>query len=240
MAQKGMRRAALKAAFPHTVPILAGFLFLGLTYGIYMDSLGFSFVYPMVMAATIFAGSVEFVVAHMLVCAFHPLQTFVMALMINARHLFYGIAMLHKYRGHGRRSPFLIFGMCDESFSINYSVDAPEGVDEGWFMFFVTALNQMYWVLGATLGGLVGNMLTFNTSGLEFVLTALFAVIFLDNWLKEKNHVSSLLGIGLSVICLAVFGAADFILPSMVAFLVVFSLLRARLGVVVEAEGDVQ
>lgn len=151
------KRRALKAAFPYTLPILAGFAFLGLAYGILMHSKGFSFLWPMLMSMTIFAGSMEFVAADLLCSAFHPLYAFFLTLMVNARHLFYGISMLDKFKGTGLKKWYLIFGMCDESFSINQSVEPPEGVDRGWFMFFVTLLNQGYWVLGATLGGLLGN-----------------------------------------------------------------------------------
>ena len=225
----GMKRRALRAAFPHTVPILTGFLFLGMTYGVYMSSLGFSWIYPTLMALTIFAGSMEFVTANMLLGAFNPLQAFAMTLMVNARHLFYGLAMLDRFRGLGWKKLYLIFGMCDETFSVTCSVRAPEGVDEGWFMTFVTLLDQLYWVLGAALGGLCGSLLTLNTEGLDFVMTAMFVVIFLENWLKEENHTSSLLGLGLPLVCLVLFGAQNFILPSMAAILLALTALRGRL-----------
>ena len=227
--QGGMKRRALRAAFPHTVPILTGFLFLGMTYGVYMSSLGFSWIYPTLMALTIFAGSMEFVTANMLLGAFNPLQAFAMTLMVNARHLFYGLAMLDRFRGLGWKKLYLIFGMCDETFSVTCSVRAPEGVDEGWFMTFVTLLDQLYWVLGAALGGLCGSLLTLNTEGLDFVMTAMFVVIFLENWLKEENHTSSLLGLGLPCACLVLFGAQSFILPSMAAILLALTALRGRL-----------
>ena len=227
--QGGMKRRALRAAFPHTVPILTGFLFLGMTYGVYMSSLGFSWIYPTLMALTIFAGSMEFVTANMLLGAFNPLQAFAMTLMVNARHLFYGLAMLDRFRGLGWKKLYLIFGMCDETFSVTCSVRAPEGVDEGWFMTFVTLLDQLYWVMGAALGGLCGSLLTLNTEGLDFVMTAMFVVIFLDNWLKEKSHASSLLGLALPCACLVLFGAQHFILPSMAAILLALTALRVRL-----------
>ena len=148
-----VKTKALKAAFPHTIPIFAGFTFLGLAYGIFMQSRGFSFVWPMLMALTIFAGSMEFVTVALLCSAFAPVHAFLLALMVNARHLFYGISMLEKYKGTGKKKWYLIFGMCDESFTINYSAKVPKGVDKGWFYFFVTLFNQLYWVLGATLGG---------------------------------------------------------------------------------------
>lgn len=176
--EKGVLIKALKAAFPHTIPIMTGFLFLGLTYGIYMNVSGFSFWYPMLMSMTIFAGSMEFVTVNLLLGAFHPLEALTMTLMINARHLFYGISMLDKYKGMGLKKLYLIFGMCDESFSVNYTADIREDVDKGWFMFWVTVLNQFYWVLGSTFGGIFGSFIRFNTEGLEFVMTALFVVIF--------------------------------------------------------------
>lgn len=170
-------KKAFKSAFPHTIPIFAGFLFLGMTYGIYMNVSGFSFWYPMLMSFTIFAGSMEFVTVNMLLGAFNPLQALAMTLMINARHLFYGISMLDKYRGVGWKSFYLIFGMCDESFSINYTADISKDIDQGWFMFFVTLLNHFYWFLGATLGGIFGSFLHFNTEGLDFVMTAMFVAM---------------------------------------------------------------
>lgn len=223
-----MKKAFLKA-FPHTIPIFAGFCFLGMTYGIYMNVSGFSFWYPMLMSLTIFAGSVEFVTVNLLLGAFNPIQALVMALMINARHLFYGISMLDKYKDTGWKKFYLIFGMCDESFSINYTAEIPEDVDRGWFMFFVNLLNQFYWVLGATLGGVFGSLIHFNTEGLEFVMTALFVVIFMDQWMREKNHTASLVGLGLSLICILVFGTDDFMIPAMLGILGVMTLLRKPL-----------
>lgn len=224
-----MKRKALKAAFPYTIPIFAGFWFLGLAYGIYMNTAGFSFVYPMLMSFLIFGGSLEFVAVEMLLSPFAPLQVFIMSLLIQARHLFYGISMLEKYKGTGWKKFFLIFGMCDESFSINYTAQIPEDVDKGWFMLFVTELNRFYWVSGATIGGLVGSLLTFDTSGISFVMTAMFVVIFLEQWLKEKNHIASLIGIGVSVLCLLIFGADSFMVPTMVAIIVLLLLLKKKL-----------
>ena len=222
-------KKAFIAAFPHTIPIFAGFWFLGMAYGIYMNVSGFSFLYTLIMSMFIFAGSMEFVTVSLLLGAFNPLQALLLTLMINARHLFYGISMLDKYRHTGWKKSYLIFGMCDESFSINYTARIPQGIDRNWFMFFVTFLNHIYWVSGALLGCLFGSFIHFNTQGLEFVMTAMFVVIFMEQWLNENSHLSSLIGLGISVGCLIVFGAENFIIPSMLMILGVLTLLRAPL-----------
>lgn len=224
-----MKRKALKAAFPYTIPIFAGFWFLALAYGIYMNTAGFSFVYPMCMSILIFGGSLEFIAVEMLLSPFAPAQVLIMTLLVQARHLFYGISMLEKYRGMGWKKFYLIFGMCDESFSINYTAEVPEDVDRGWFYFFVTLLNQLYWVSGAVIGGLVGSLLSFDTEGLSFVMTAMFVVIFMEQWLKEKNHSSAFLGLGASILCLMVFGPDSFMLPTMAVIVAALALLRKPL-----------
>ncbi|GIM28386.1 branched-chain amino acid transport protein AzlC [Clostridium polyendosporum] len=229
MEKKMVIKKAAIAAFPHTVPIFAGFTFLGIAYGIYMRSLGFSAVYPSLMSLTIFAGSMEFVAANFLIGAFHPLNALFLTIMVNARHIFYGISMLDKYNNTGKKKWYLIFGMCDESFSINCTTDIPEGIDKGWFMFFVTLFNHMYWFLGATIGGVFGNLMQFSTEGLDFVMTALFIVIFINQWQKEKIHDSTVCGIGLSVACLMIFGESNFILASMLAILIILTVLRKSL-----------
>lgn len=224
-----MKRKALRAAFPHTLPIMAGFLFLGAAYGIYMKVLGFEFYYPMIMSLTIFAGSVEFVVANLLLGAFHPIQVLLMTLILNARHLFYGISMLERFQNTGWKKYYLIFGMCDESFSVNYTADIPKDIDSGWFMFFVTFLNHIYWFVGATLGGVFGSVISFNTEGLEFVMTAMFVVIFMEQWMKDEKHSPTVLGIGISFLCLGIFGAEYFMIPSMIGILAVLTWMRGSL-----------
>ena len=226
MSKKNNLKAALFAAFPYTLPILAGFLFLGMSYGILMNVKGFSFIYPCIMALTIFGGSLEFVAVTMLLGSFAPLQTLLMTLVIQARHLFYGISMLEKYKGTGLKKIYLIFGMCDESFSINYSAEIPKDVDKGQFMFFVTLLNHFYWVLGATLGGIFGSFISFDIKGLEFVMTALFVVIFLEQWLKEKKHSTALIGVLTSAICLIIFGADSFLIPTLLCILCLLTVFR--------------
>ena len=190
---------------------------------------GFSFVYPMLMSLLIFGGSLEFVAVEMLLSPFAPVQVLIMTLLIQARHLFYGISMLDKYKGMGWKKGYLIFGMCDETFSINYTAEIPDGVDKGWFFFFVTLLNHFYWFSGATIGGLVGSLLKFDTTGISFVMTAMFVVIFLEQWLKEKHHAAPWIGLLASVVCLVCFGADSFLIPTMAAILLTLLLCRRKL-----------
>ncbi|MCM1325596.1 MAG: AzlC family ABC transporter permease [Bacteroidales bacterium] len=226
VSRKAQMKKALIAAFPHTLPILAGFSFLGISYGIYMNVSGFSVWYTLLMSVMVFAGSMQFVAVNMLAGIFNPFQALAMTLMVNARHLFYGISMLDKYRGRGWKSLYLIFGMCDETFSVNCTAEVPEDVDKGWFMIFVTLLDQFYWVMGSALGGIFGSFIHFNTEGIEFVMTAMFVVIFMEQWMKEKNHSSALLGLGLSLLCLIIFGADYFIIPTMIAIIGMLTILR--------------
>lgn len=224
--EKGVRRKALAAAFPCTVPILAGFGFLGMAHGLLMAHNGLGWLYSFSMAVVVFGGSLEYVAMELLLSAFSPVTALVTGLLVQARHLFYGIAMLDKYKGLGWKRLYLIFGMCDESFSINYTVQIPHGVDRGWFYFFVTLLNQFYWVTANLLGGLLGAVLSFDMEGLGFVMTAMFVVIFLEQWLKDKTHHTALIGLGSSVACLALFGPDSFLLPTMVCVLCLLTVFR--------------
>jgi len=191
-----------------------------------MNVNGFSFVYPMFMSMLIYGGSLEFIAVSMLMSTFAPLTTLTVTLLVQARHLFYGITMLDRFKGMGWKKPYLIFGMCDETFSINYTADIPKDVDRGWFMFFVTLLNQLYWVAGATIGGLVGTQLPINTDGIEFAMTALFVVIFIEQWLNDPQHYTGILGLAAAGIALAVFGRDAFMLPTM--FIILAGCLALR------------
>ena len=220
---------ALRAAAPQTIPVLAGYFVLGMGYGIYVQSLGLPVWMPMLMGTVVYGGSLEFVLASLLLSAFSPLSAFLMALMIQARHLFYGLAMLERYKGYGLRSFYMIFAMSDETFSITCSAEPPEGVDRGWFMFFITLLDQCYWVASAGLGAVVGSVLPFSTEGVDFVMTAMFVVIFLEQWLKEKHHAAPWIGLLASVVCLVCFGADSFLIPTMAAILLTLLLCRRKL-----------
>lgn len=217
---------ALKAAFPHTIPVLTGFTFLGIAYGILMNSKGYGVGWTFLFSFMAFAGSSQYVAITFLTSVFNPFNALLISLIVNARHLFYGISMLDKYKDSGKLKPYLIFGLCDETFSIVCSAKPQKGVTHNWFMFFITLLNHSYWVFGSTLGGLLGSMISFNTKGLDFALTALFIVIFVGQWKTHKNHKPAVIGVLCSVICLVVFGQNNFIIPSMISILIVLTIPR--------------
>ena len=208
-------KSAAKAALPYSAPMIVGFLFLGIAYGVYMKAIGFGVLYPMLMALLIYAGSVVFLIA----------------LMVSGRQIFYAISMLEKYGAHlGKKRWYLISGLVDESFSLNYMAQIPAGIDKGWYMFFVTFYLHLYWVIGATLGNLFGGMLPVNLAGVEFAMTALFLVIFAENWLKEKSHESSLLGLGIAFISLIMVGKEHFLIPTLIGIWVILTLRRPQLA----------
>lgn len=213
-------KTALVAAFPYTIPVMAGYLFLGASYGVLMASRGFAFFYPIATSLFVFAGSMEFALANLLVGAFAPMEALVLALMINARHIFYGISMLEKYKGTGLKKLYLIFALTDETFSVNYSALPSEGVDRNLFYTYTSLLDHSYWVMGSALGGIFGSLISTDIKGIDFAMTAMFVVILLEQILGGvKNLPSVMIGVGASVISLVAFGASDFLIPSMALML---------------------
>lgn len=221
-------KKAFKAAFPNTIPVLTGFLVLGMAYGVLMNSKGYGVVWAVLMSAIAFCGSMQFVAITLLTAVFNPLQAFLLSLMVNARHLFYGISMLEKYKGLGKVRPFLIYVLCDETFSISSSVEPPEGISRKYFYFSISLLDYSYWVFGTFLGGVIGNLVTFDTTGLDFVLTALFVVLFLEQWKEKQNRVSALIGIGGTVLSLLLFGANNLVIPAMIIILAILMVGRNK------------
>ena len=220
---------ALKAAFPHTLPILAGFIALGMGYGIYHRSAGLPIWFAPLTSILVFGGSLEFLLVSMLLAPFQPLIVFFLSLLVQARHLFYGLSMLDKYRGKGIIGAYLIYSMCDETFSVNCSVEPPEGVDETLFMFFFSFLDQSYWVISVTLGSLLGGTLSNYSRGVEFVMTAMFTVIFLKEMEKKSSRIPGLIGILATALSLVIFGKSVFLIPSMVLILIFLFVFRASI-----------
>jgi 4-azaleucine resistance transporter AzlC len=220
---------ALRAAFPPTIPVFTGYIVLGIAFGILMNSKGYSLLWVALASTFIYAGSMQFVAVSLLATGFHPLYACFMTLMVNARHLFYGISMLSKFKATGNKKSYLIFGLTDETFSILCSTEPPKDVDRGWFMFFITLLDQIYWILGSVLGSLLGSVIHFNTKGIDFVLTALFVVIFINRWRSTQNHLPVLIGVGSSILCRFIFGSANFIIPSMVVILLLVTVFKNKI-----------
>ena len=171
---------ALRAAFPATIPVMTGFLCLGTAYGLLMQSKGYGPGWSVLMSAIAFGGSMQFVAVTLLTTAFDPVQAFLLSVMVNARHMFYGLSLLDKYKGLGKVRAFLIYVLCDETFSLVSTLEPPEGVARRDFYFWISLLDYLYWITGTALGGLLGSFLTFDTTGLDFALTALFVVLFLS------------------------------------------------------------
>lgn len=217
---------AFKYAFPLTIPIMAGYVFLGISFGILATSKGLPTYFPVVMAILIYGGSMQFAAINLLLAAFNPIGAVLLTIMVHARHIFYGITMLKPFNQlkDGPRKLYTMFGLTDETFSLLASLDLPAEQDENWVYFLITFLNHSYWVIGCAIGSLIGSRLTFNTHGIEFVLTALFLTIFIDQWLGASNHRPALIGLIGSAVCLIIFGGSNFMIPAMIMILVLFSI----------------
>jgi len=223
---KPNKTAALRAAFPVTVPVMTGYLCLGMAFGVLMKTNGYGALWSGLMSLLCFAGSMQFVTITLLTAVFDPLQAFLLSVMVNARHIFYGLAVLDKYKGLGKARGFLIFALTDESFSLVSSVEPPAGVERKDFYFWLSLLNYLYWVGGSVLGGLAGSLITFDTTGMDFALTALFVVLFIEQLKKKENRAAGLAGAACAAAALAVFGADNLVIPAMV--LILLTLLGGR------------
>jgi len=234
------KKKALKAAFPHTIPVLAGFLFLGFAYGVLMKSKGYGVGWSVLMSLFAFAGSAQYAAIIALTTVFNPINAFVLSLIVNARHVFYSISMLDKYREMGKMKGYLIFGLCDETFSIVSSAKPPKDVEPKMFYFFITLLDHCYWVVGTALGGLFGAVISMNLKGLDFVLTALFVTIFVGQWKICANRGPAAIGVICSILCLIIFGENSFIIPAMVLIIAIITLLQKPLSVTKQAAKEVE
>ena len=219
-------KANFRTAFPDTVPVMTGYLFLGFGFGILALQSGLSLWWAMAMSVFIYAGSMQFVAVTLLSGGTGLLTAALTTLAVNARHLFYGISMIDRYKGTGRKKPYLIFSLTDETYSL-VSQGQPRQ-DGGRYYLLVSLLDQCYWVLGTLLGAAVGQLLPMNYEGIDFVLTALFVTIFVEQWLSTKNHLPALIGLGASVLCLILFGSSSFMIPSMGIIALLLLLTRGK------------
>lgn len=216
-----MRKIGIKKIFISTIPVLAGYIFLGIAFGLVMRTKGFPLWYPMIMSVVIYSGALEFAAVPILAGTFDPLGSFVLGVLISARHLFYGIPMLKKYKNMGKSKLMLIFGLTDETFSILTTVDVPEGVKPKHYYLGVTVLDYMYWNIGTIIGALFGNVLQDKATGLDFALTALFIVLFIEQLKNKAGIISGITGFMATLFVLLMFGSANVVIISLIIIVIV-------------------
>lgn len=220
-------KATIKKAFIDTVPVLTGYLVLGFGFGIIMKSGGYGILLSLAMSLLIYAGSMQYAAISLFGAGASIVTIAVTTLMVNARHIFYGISMLDKYKGMGAAKPYLIYSLTDETYSLvcRDIVPVPESQRKKYYV-FTSVFNHFYWVLGTALGVLVGSLISFNTEGIDFALTALFVTVFLEQWLTAKKYIPALIGVGVSVICLLIFGSDKFLIPAMLIIALLLCLYK--------------
>ncbi|MGX7106441.1 AzlC family ABC transporter permease [Hutsoniella sourekii] len=212
-------KESFKFSFPKTIPIMAGYIFMGMSYGILAVSQGLGAWLTIIMSLIVYSGAMQFASVNLLTSSFDPLSSFLLTIMISARHIFYGIAMLPIYSRMERFKNYTIFTLTDETFSLNLSLEAPSSINKEEAYFHISWLNQAYWVIGTLLGVLFSQLITVSTEGIDFVLTALFVATFTDQWIEARDHRPALIGIACSLISLLIFGAGNFMIPAMIAII---------------------
>ena len=210
------RSGTLKFAFKKSVPVLFGYIFLGIAFGILLQQAGYNFLWALFISLVIFAGSMQFVLVSFLSAGTALPLVALMTFFINGRHMFYGLSFVDKFKKMGKMYPYMVFSLTDETYSILCSCEAPEGVDQDKAMFLIALLDQSYWVLGSVMGGLIGQMMPFDFAGIEFSMTALFVVIFLEQWKSFKSHIPAVIGLASAAFFLILLGPDKFLLPSLI------------------------
>lgn len=214
-------KAAFKAAFPHTLPVMTGYLFIGIAFGVMFADKGYNFLWAGLMSLLVYAGSGQYLAVNFFDPSVSLLQVAFLTFMVNVRHIFYGLSLLDKFKVSGKKKPYMIFSLTDETYSLYFLTKTPPGVDEGKFLFALSILDQSYWIVGSMIGGLAGTLIPFDSTGIDFAMTALFIVIFVEQWLEKKNRFPAVVGVVASVISLMIFGKDSFILPSMIIIMIV-------------------
>ncbi len=223
--KKGAVKAALKASFP----VMLGYVFVGIAFGLLMNEKGYGVLWALLMSVTVYAGSMQFIAINFFSGAFSLWQVTVMTLAVNLRHVFYGLSMIERFKGMGRKKPYMIFSLTDETYSLICSAKVPEGVKPQRFFFLVSLFDQCYWVLGSVIGSLAGRLIRFDTMGIDFAMTALFLVICTEQWLGYPSRVPAVIGACAGVGMLLFLGGDRFIIPAMLVSVLVLMLLRRRL-----------
>ncbi len=220
---------AFKRAFPYTIPVLTGYLFIGIAFGVMYAEKGYSFLWAALMSMLVYAGSGQYLAVNFFVPGISFVQVIFMTLMVNVRHIFYGISLLDKFNSMGKKRWYMIFALTDETYSLLCTTKIPGDVDEEKFLFAIALMDQSYWVLGSAIGGLAGTLIPFNSEGIDFAMTALFVVIFVEQWMEKSNRIPEMIGVLAAFICLQIFGADRFVLPAMLLIIMVLLVSRKRL-----------
>ena len=220
--QKMETKEKIKKAFKMTLPVLTGYICLGIGFGIVLESKGYGLLWAFAMGLFIYAGSMQFVAVDLISGGASIIATALTTLMVNARHLFYGISMIDKYKDLGKKKPYMIFALTDETYSLVVS----DSSNDKQLYFLISLMNHAYWITGCTIGGALGSILNFNTEGIDFVLTALFVTIFVEQWLTAKNHIPAIIGVVSTLVCLLIFGSQYFLIPSMVLITLLLTVLK--------------
>ena len=216
----------IKTAFIKTLPVMAGYMVLGFGFGIITVEAGYGFFIALLMSVLIYAGSMQYVMVSLLTGGASIISCAVTTLMVNARHLFYGVSMVDKYKNAGKKKPYLMFALTDETYSLVCRGERPEGVDFHTFSLVMSVMNHLYWIAGTVLGALTGAFVNINFAGVDFAMTALFITVFVEQWKGTKNHIPALIGVFASVLCLVLFGKDNFLIPSMALISVCLSFGR--------------
>ncbi len=226
--KESMRSQTVRQAFIKSLPVAAGYIVLGIGFGILLRNAGFGVGWAFAMSLFIYAGSMQYVGIGLLEGGASILTAALTTVMVNARHLFYSISMIDRYKDSGRYKPYLIFALTDETYSLLCDGTTPAGADPNRYRFFVSLFNQCYWVTGSVLGSLLGAVLPFSTAGIEFSMTALFIASFTEQWLTSRNHLPALTGLLSTLLCLVLFGRDRFLIPAMLLITLVLTLMRGR------------
>lgn len=200
---------------------MTGYLFIGIAFGVMFADKGYNFVWAGIMSLLVYAGSGQYLAVNFFEPSVSLLQVMFLTFMVNVRHIFYGLSLLDKFKVSGKKKPYMIFSLTDETYSLYFLTKTPENVDEGKFLFAIATLDQSYWVIGSIIGAVVGTVIPFNSTGIDFAMTALFIVIFVEQWLQKKNRFPAIVGVVSSVVSLLVFGKDSFILPTMIVVMIV-------------------
>ena len=228
----------LKVSIIKTLPVMAGYIVLGIGFGILSQKNGYGIWWALAMSIFIYAGSMQYVTISLLTSGASLIAAALTTLMVNARHLFYGISMVNTYKDAGKRKPYLIFGLTDETYSLVCTGDYPEGVDKYSYCLCVSLFNQLYWVTGTVLGVVAGKLITIDTTGIDFSMTALFITVFVEQWRSTKNHIPAVTGVVISILCLLIFGREHFLIPAMVGISLVLTIGKKYIDDEEEAKNE--